>query len=184
MGGPGSGRPRYPSRKECGADREAGSPEPFCVEHRRDFQRLAQRRHRGWPAERMGEPSGCRPPRQWGRRLYCIEPLKDSDRASHTVRAHSKCYTLHHRLYMRRMLGWSEEECSLPPLPPWGRPRYRLKHCRTCGGPRYDGGTVYWTTRDCRACWLKFVNGYKRDWRVRTGRTLSPRRRTDGAMHA
>ena len=181
MGGLGSGRSKSLLCKECGAGREVGSPEPFCVEHRRIFQRLAQRRSRGWPAERMGELSHRRSPEQWGRCLYCTKLLKDAACASHTVRAHSECYFLHYRLRRRQILGWSEEECSLPVLPPWGRPRYRLKHCRTCGGSRYDGGGVYWPTRDCRTCWLKHVNAR---WRVRTGRTLSPRRRADGVTHA
>lgn len=180
MGGPRSGRARLLFCK-CGAERDQTIKNAAsCRSCLRGYNRRWRRVSRGWPEDRWDEPSRRRVPEERGTCLACGRPFGDEGRSKSETSYHHRCFLAKRRFEERSMRGWPQERLDEPV---WSKqPAYF--RCRTCGGPRFDGGSVYWTTVQCRSCWRQSVSAYQRGWRVMTGRTLQSRRRTDGVIHA
>ena len=124
MGGPGSGRWKSIASvcKLCPADRDPISDNVLCREHNRAYLRLAQRRYRGWPEERMNEPSHYRPPELCGTCVKC--GIGEVVRYGRKNRGQCRlCYRVSHRVWARKRAGWPADMLHLPPGPagrqPW-----------------------------------------------------------------
>ena len=91
----------------------------------------------------MKEPSHRRSLEQRGVCLVCEKPFGDEEQHRTYRSYHARCYRTKIRLYARRRRGWSEEECLLPVLRGGMRTRhFSYDRCRSCQGPRFDGGPV------------------------------------------